>query len=233
MTTEFPATPERVYQAWLDSREHARFTGGEAKVDPTIGGEFAAWDGYISGRNLELEPGRRIVQSWRTTEFPDGAEDSRLEVLLEAIETGTRVTLIHTNIPAGDGRKYELGWHDFYFDPMKKYFRPPARMVEAARAARAEKAAVAAKEEEVAKAKTAARKKSAVKGAKTRAANKRANTKPNSKPKPKSKAPSKGKTKAKGRTGAGLRAKATSRVATSKRSTRRPAKRTTRRAKRR
>ena len=87
-----------------------------------MGGKYTAWDGYISGKTLELEPGKRIVQSWRSTEFPADAPDSRLEVELSPVKTGTRVTLKHSNLPAGSSAEYRKGWIDFYFTPMKKYF---------------------------------------------------------------------------------------------------------------
>lgn len=116
------APPERVYRAWLSSQEHAAFTGGEAKIVPRTGGKFTAWDGYISGKTVELEPFKRIVQSWRTTEFPEGSPDSRLEILLEGLKAGTKVTLVQSEIPDGQGKQYKKGWHDFYFKPMKEYF---------------------------------------------------------------------------------------------------------------
>lgn len=50
------------------------------------------------------------------------AEDSQVEVLLEESGGKTKVTLTHTNIPAGQAQGYEQGWHDFYFKPMKEYF---------------------------------------------------------------------------------------------------------------
>jgi len=121
-STVLPSTPEHVYQAWLDSAEHAAFTGSPAQIDPTVGGRFSAWDGYIEGSNLILEPFQRIVQAWRTSEFPADSADSRLEVLLEAAKGGTRITLIHTEIPEGQGQDYLKGWEEFYFEPMQKYF---------------------------------------------------------------------------------------------------------------
>lgn len=121
-----PATPERVYRAWLSSREHSAFTGGKAEVDPNVGGAFTAWDGYIQGKTIELEPYRRIAQTWRTTEFPPDSPDSRLEVLLEEAKGGTRMTLVHTNIPDGQGKGYEEGWVEYYFKPMKRYFKGSA-----------------------------------------------------------------------------------------------------------
>ena len=116
-----PATPDAVYEAWMSSDGHAAMTGAPARVDPAVGGEFEAWDGYISGRTLALEPGRRIVQSWRTTDFAGGDADSAIDILLEEVEAGTRVTLRHTGIPDGQP-DYAQGWRDFYFDPMHEHF---------------------------------------------------------------------------------------------------------------
>ncbi len=122
VSTLLPASPEQIYEAWLSSEGHSAMTGSPARVEPGLGGKFQAWDGYISGTTLELEPGHRILQAWRTTEFPPGSPDSRLEVLLEAEDKGTRLTLIHTEIPAGQVESYLQGWEDYYFVPMKAYF---------------------------------------------------------------------------------------------------------------
>ena len=82
LTATIPASPEEIYQAWLDSIGHSEMTGGEATTSDEVGAEVSAWDGYISGRNLELVPGERIVQSWRTSEFGDEEEDSVITVVL-------------------------------------------------------------------------------------------------------------------------------------------------------
>src|SRR5688572_20560702 len=92
LTIVLPATPDEIYNAWLSSEGHSALTGSPAQVDGKVGGEFTAWDGYISGRTLELEPGHRIVQAWRTSEFPEEAPDSRLELLFKAVKGGTKLT---------------------------------------------------------------------------------------------------------------------------------------------
>jgi activator of HSP90 ATPase len=117
-----PASPAQIYAAWLSSDGHTAMTGSPARVDGKVGGKFSAWDGYISGSTLDLDVDRRIVQSWRTAEFPEQAPDSRLEVLLKAAEGGTTVTLVHTDLPPDQADSYRLGWEDFYFKPMKAYF---------------------------------------------------------------------------------------------------------------
>ena len=122
LSTTLAASPEQIYVAWLNSKQHTAFTGAKATATKRKGGSFTAWDGYISGKNLELENNKKIVQQWRSTDFPKQAEDSMLEVVLEKSGKGTKLTLIHSNIPEGQAESYKKGWKDFYFNPMKKYF---------------------------------------------------------------------------------------------------------------
>lgn len=123
LSATIPVKRKVLFAAWLDSRQHTAFTGGKARIDPHVGGKFSAWDGYITGTTLDLDSPRRIVQTWRTTDFPDGSEDSRLEITFEETDRGTRITLRHTHLPAGEGEQYKKGWSEFYFTPMKEYFR--------------------------------------------------------------------------------------------------------------
>ena len=113
---------EILFHAWLDSTEHSSFTGSEAVIDPTIEGRFTAWEGYISGKTLEMDTPNRILQSWRTTEFDDSDADSKLDIHFESISNGTRLTLIHTDIPEGQSDMYREGWEEYYFKPMLEYF---------------------------------------------------------------------------------------------------------------
>lgn len=122
LSAVFAAEPKAVYSAWMSSKGHGAMTGSGAKITARVGSAFSAWDGYISGKTLELEPESRIVQSWRTTDFETDEPDSLLEVLLEKARGGTKVTLVHTKIPAGHGAEYRKGWLDFYFTPMKEFF---------------------------------------------------------------------------------------------------------------
>ena len=121
VSVEISASPQEIFDAWLDSEGHSNMTGGAAEASPEVGAEFQAWDGYIQGRNLELEPGRRILQSWRTSNFEDSDPDSEIEILLEPTEAGTKVILRHTKLPP-HGTQYQQGWIDHYFVPMKQYF---------------------------------------------------------------------------------------------------------------
>lgn len=123
LRTTFGASPERVLSAWLDSAEHTAFTGSDATVEARVGGKHTAWNGYIEGEILELQPGRRIVMSWRTTEFPPGQPDSIVVIEAEPEGGGTELRLLHTELPPGGAEKYGKGWTEFYFAPMTSYFR--------------------------------------------------------------------------------------------------------------
>lgn len=122
VSIELPVQIETLFHAWLDSAKHSLFTGSHAEIDPVVGGRFNAWEGYISGKTLEIEAPNKIVQIWRTIEFADSDPDSRLEIILETTTTGTRLTLNHSNIPDGQGNMYREGWEEYYFRPMLDYF---------------------------------------------------------------------------------------------------------------
>ncbi|MCR9171395.1 MAG: SRPBCC domain-containing protein [bacterium] len=121
LKTIINTTPKEVYDAWLNSESHSKMTGGEAEVTDDVGARFTAWDGYIEGTNLELEPNKRIVQSWRTSEFEENDEDSTIEILLNEVDGKTELTLIHTQL-SEDGEQYINGWKEHYFEPMKAFF---------------------------------------------------------------------------------------------------------------
>jgi uncharacterized protein YndB with AHSA1/START domain len=125
LSTVIPASPAEIYRAWLDSVTHAEMTGGEATMSDEVGADVSAWDGYITGRNLELVPGERIVQSWRTTEFDDEFEDSIVTIVLQETEDGTLLTLQHSNVPDKHKSYEEGGWQSNYFEPMIVYFSGP------------------------------------------------------------------------------------------------------------
>lgn len=121
-----PASAARLYRAWLDAKEHSAFTGGAATITARVGGKHTAWDGYVTGKLVELVPHERIVMTWRTSDFPEGEPDSRVEVLFHPASGGTRVTVVHTDVPPGQGERYEAGWQRYYFEPMRAYFRADA-----------------------------------------------------------------------------------------------------------
>lgn len=132
-----PAPPLRIYDAWLDAADHAAMTGARATVESReVGGRFTAWDGYIDGSHVALEPGLRIVQSWRSDDFPADALDSLVEVLLAPEGEGSRITIRHADVPAGQGPGLLEAWDEYYLVPMERFFRAEVKAERAARGKR-------------------------------------------------------------------------------------------------
>lgn len=122
LTTEIPAKAEAVYNAWLDSEEHALMTDSEsALASHTVGAEHKAHGAYIWGKNIELVPHSKIVQSWRSNSFKETDSDSIIEVTFEDKGDVTKLTLIHSEVPEKEF-EVETGWQDHYFTPMVQYF---------------------------------------------------------------------------------------------------------------
>jgi activator of HSP90 ATPase len=120
--TSIPASPDEVYDAFVDAKKHSAFTGSKATFDSKVGGEFTAWDGYIWGKNLELQKAKKIVQEWSTTDWPDHFPPSKLELTFKKTKTGTEISMIHSNVPAEQADEIAEGWDEFYWKPLKEYF---------------------------------------------------------------------------------------------------------------
>jgi activator of HSP90 ATPase len=116
------ALPDEVYEALLDPKKHSEFTGSRATGKAVVGAEFTAWDWYISGRNLELERGKRIVQEWVTTEWPEDYPPSKLEFTFKEVGGKTELTMVHSGVPADQEEELKQGWIDYYWKPLKNYF---------------------------------------------------------------------------------------------------------------
>ncbi len=115
------AAPQRIYEALLDSKKFAAFSGAPAEIDAKEGGAFAMFAGQILGRNVELVANQRIVQAWRPTHW-DAGFYSIVEFQLKPQDAGTLVILDHKGFPEGDFDHLTEGWNGHYWEPLKRYF---------------------------------------------------------------------------------------------------------------
>ena len=115
-----PAPPVEVYEALMDSERHSQFTGGAARISRSVGGSFTAMES-LRGKNLELVPGQKIVQTWQCA-YDGWPSDhfSTLTIRLEPIEGGTLLELTQTEVPAACFRGISEAWHKYYWQPLKK-----------------------------------------------------------------------------------------------------------------
>ncbi len=128
VSSVIPASPNRIYSAWMDERHHSAFTGARATVDPWVGGRVVAHDGFVDATHVYLVTGSRIAMTWRTRDFPEGSNDSRVDITFEPVAGGTKIEITHTEIPEGLGSACRQLWRSHYLDPMKKYFAKPGAM---------------------------------------------------------------------------------------------------------
>jgi activator of HSP90 ATPase len=115
----FKASAHEVYEMLMDSRRHSKFTDAKASISRKIGGKFTAYRGYINGVHLDLVPDKKIVQSWRGSDWPEG-HYSKATFSLKKVKNGTRLTFTQTGVPDQHDADINQGWRDFYWKPMKE-----------------------------------------------------------------------------------------------------------------
>ena len=126
-----PATPKRLFESWLGSREHSDMTGRRAAIDASVDGPVSLLDGAVLGRVVEMKPYERIVHELNAAEAWKDGSVTRVEVSLATgpsygglgnpQDDGTTVILRHTGVEAG-GPFSPDWWEDRYFRPMDDYF---------------------------------------------------------------------------------------------------------------
>lgn len=121
MAASLPATPDRLFDMYLNAAEHAAFTGLPVTLEPHAGGVFRAFDGMLSGKILHIEPKTLVVQTWRSVNWPLTAMDSVLTLSFWPAEDGTRIELVHVNVPEEDFAGVSRGWETYYWAPWRKY----------------------------------------------------------------------------------------------------------------
>jgi uncharacterized protein YndB with AHSA1/START domain len=115
-----PATPEEIYKALTNPLTIQLWTGDSAEMSTEPGSEFSMWNGSISGKNLEFEENRKIVQQWY---FDGENEDSIVTIILHPHKKGTSVELKHTNIPDEVYDEFAEGWGSNYFGALKDFYK--------------------------------------------------------------------------------------------------------------
>ncbi|HTD84272.1 MAG TPA: SRPBCC domain-containing protein, partial [Gemmatimonadaceae bacterium] len=74
----------------------------------------------IIGRHLELVPDKRIVQAWRVVPWDPGIY-SIARFQLNGQDSKTTIVFDHTGFPNGLGQHLADGWHQNYWEPLRKY----------------------------------------------------------------------------------------------------------------
>jgi activator of HSP90 ATPase len=116
------ASPAAVYGVLTSSDEFARMTGGrKADISRDIGGAVSLFGGDIEARNVELKPGKRVVQAWRSKAWPEGVY-SIIRFELAAAGKGTKLVFDQAGHPDDAQAMLEGGWPKMYWEPMSAMF---------------------------------------------------------------------------------------------------------------
>ena len=120
-TIGFKASPREVYDMLMNSKKHRSLSGEPAKISQKVGGKFTAWGSHITGFNLALIPGKKIVQAWRATGWsPD--HYSIVTYDLEKVGDGTKLKFTQIGVPPNRYSGHYRGWIETYWTPMKEIF---------------------------------------------------------------------------------------------------------------
>jgi activator of HSP90 ATPase len=111
-----------LYNCIMNACIHTSFTGDEAIIEDKEGTAFSAFGGYITGKNIVLERGKKIIQSWRANE-EGWPVDHYAEVVfvMKDIEGGCTLDFDHTAVPETNAGAIEKGWTEYYWEPLKIY----------------------------------------------------------------------------------------------------------------
>jgi len=114
----FNAKAHDVFEALMDSKKHAKFTGDPAKISRKVGGKFTASGDYIEGVNLEVIPDKKIVQAWHSSDMPKDYY-TKVTFSFKQEKGKTKLAFIHSGVPENRYEDLKQGWKDYYWTPLK------------------------------------------------------------------------------------------------------------------
>jgi uncharacterized protein YndB with AHSA1/START domain len=121
LAASLPASPDRLFDMYLDPVEHAAFTGSPVTISDHPGAPFRAFNDVLTGTILQVVPKRLIVQSWRSPHWNATDVDSTLILTFLPEKTGGRIELVQVNVVDSDVAGVCHGWEKFYWSPWRAY----------------------------------------------------------------------------------------------------------------
>jgi uncharacterized protein YndB with AHSA1/START domain len=118
----FIAVPPRIlWDALTDTKQIEGWGAGpDAVMTMEEGGKFSFWGGDVTGKNLDIEPEKSLVQEWTmngaTTEVTVTLSEGEFEG-----EEGTNMTITQTDVPEAEVEEFDRGWDEYYAGPLKEF----------------------------------------------------------------------------------------------------------------
>ncbi len=128
----FDASRERIFRMLTRAEEFDRVVRASdaapavlqpgappTSIESAAGTSFTLFGGYVTGRQIEVVPNERIVQTWRAASWPPGAH-SLASFILKEEGSRTRIVFDHRAFPDDQAAHLALGWKVNYWIPMAK-----------------------------------------------------------------------------------------------------------------
>ena len=115
-----PVDPEQLYRTLTNPATVQLWAGADAVMSEEPDSEFALWEESIVGKNLEFEPGKKIVQEWYFGE--DAEAPSIVTIKLHEHKQGTSMEVRQTNIPDDVYDEITEGWEQVYIASLLDFY---------------------------------------------------------------------------------------------------------------
>jgi len=113
-------TAKALYEMYMDAKKHSIATGGPVKITAKEGDKYMVYDGYVTGKNLQLIKNKLIVQTWRASDWTKEDMDSTLVLAFGEAGNDAYVYMTHANVPERQYDSIKKGWDTYYWKPWKK-----------------------------------------------------------------------------------------------------------------
>jgi uncharacterized protein YndB with AHSA1/START domain len=113
------ASPETVFDFFIDPDKMVQWMGRSAELDPRPGGGLRCDindSAVAAGKYVEVERPRRVVFTWgwEGEDSVTAPGSSTVEVLLEPDGDGTQLRLLHRDLPSAESaEKHGHGWRHY------------------------------------------------------------------------------------------------------------------------
>lgn len=110
-----------LFELYTNADKHQQVTGASALITDRLGEPFNLYSGFCFGENIDLKKNKLIIQSWRTSDWPDGVDDSIVVIRLVEYGKDTHLYLTHSGLPHTMVDSLRQGWNDFYWKKWRTY----------------------------------------------------------------------------------------------------------------
>jgi activator of HSP90 ATPase len=120
----FSCPAKELFDSWLSTKAHSKMINASARIIGKKGGAFSVWDGEITGNTIGIDKAHfTIIQSWRAKNWSNDVYSTIQLTMIPKDETTCKLIFIQSGIPSEFLSEIKQGWKDYYWKPMKVFFK--------------------------------------------------------------------------------------------------------------